>query len=67
MKKIRFLFILLLVLLLNINGYSDTKEVPSVKKSQCVVCHTSAKSLIKITREIAKGKPLVKHENKGEG
>ena len=36
--------------------------------SQCFKCHTSAKKLIEITREIAKTRPAVKSaETEGEG
>lgn len=36
--------------------------------SQCFKCHTSAKKLIEITREIAKTRPALKSaETKGEG
>jgi pyridoxal biosynthesis lyase PdxS len=39
-------------------------------ESQCVICHTSPKKLIKITREIAKsneGKSATESKSKGEG
>ena len=40
-------------------GYEDT---------QCFKCHTSAKKLIEITREIAKTRPALKSaETEGEG
>jgi len=36
--------------------------------TQCFVCHTSAKKLIEITREIAKARPAVTStETEGEG
>jgi hypothetical protein len=36
--------------------------------TQCFECHTSAKKLIEITREIAKTRPALKSsETKGEG
>jgi hypothetical protein len=36
--------------------------------TQCFQCHTSAKKLIEITREIAKTRPAVKsEETEGEG
>jgi len=36
--------------------------------TQCFKCHTSAKKLIEITREIAKTRPALKSaETKGEG
>jgi hypothetical protein len=36
--------------------------------TQCFICHTSAKKLIEITREIAKTKPAVTStETEGEG
>ena len=38
------------------------------EESQCFKCHTSAKKLIEITREIAKIRPAVKSaESEGEG
>jgi hypothetical protein len=37
-------------------------------ENQCLNCHTNAKRLIEITREIAKSNPVVKEtEQKGEG
>ena len=38
--------------------------------NQCVACHTSARNLIKITREIAEtspSKPAISSETSGEG
>ena len=36
--------------------------------TQCFICHTSAKKLIEITREIAKTRPAIKSaEIEGEG
>jgi hypothetical protein len=35
--------------------------------NQCFDCHTSAKKLITITREIHRGKPETKSESEGEG
>jgi hypothetical protein len=67
MKKIKFFYILVIICFFYVTIQGDTTKKETPKKSQCVICHTSAKSLIKITREIAKGKPVVKHENKGEG
>ncbi len=44
---------------LSVQAYEDT---------QCFVCHTSAKKLIEITREIAKMRPAAKSaETEGEG
>jgi hypothetical protein len=44
---------------LSSQAYEDT---------QCFICHTSAKKLIEITREIAKARPAVKSaETEGEG
>ena len=44
---------------ITIQAYEDT---------QCFVCHTSAKKLIEITREIAKTRPAVTStETEGEG
>ncbi len=42
---------------------------PLIGKSenQCFECHTSAKKLITITREIRKGRPEIKSESEGEG
>lgn len=41
--------------------------IGEAQKSQCFKCHTSAKLLITITREIAKTRPVIKSENEGEG
>jgi len=38
-----------------------------VLASQCVVCHTSPRKLIQITREIAKNRPPVESKSKGPG
>jgi hypothetical protein len=41
--------------------------IGEAQESQCFKCHTSAKFLITITREIAKTRPVIKSENEGEG
>jgi hypothetical protein len=50
--------------LLIMQGEPFSAETP---KSQCFKCHTSAKKLIEITREIAKTRPVIKSANEGEG
>jgi nitrate/TMAO reductase-like tetraheme cytochrome c subunit len=46
------------------NHQAQTAET----ESQCVLCHTSPVQLIKITREIAKNKPVEgAKKSKGEG
>lgn len=62
--KIAALIIFLLIagiVFVPLKGNSDNK-------SKCIECHTSAKQLINITREIAKTRPPTKsEEQKGEG
>jgi hypothetical protein len=58
------IFLVIVSVLLFIQGNPLIGEAP---KSQCFKCHTSAKSLITITREIAKTRPVIKSENEGEG
>jgi hypothetical protein len=42
---------------------------PAQEENQCFICHTSARDLIKITREIeaTKPKPKASAESEGEG
>lgn len=51
--------------------YNASSNVQCTEKvNQCVACHTSAKNLIKITREIAEtgqSKPVISSETSGEG
>jgi len=43
-------------------------SVQAYEDTQCFICHTSAKKLIEITREIARTRPAVKPvEIEGEG
>jgi hypothetical protein len=50
--------------LLLMQGEPFGAEVPA---SQCFKCHTNARTLIEITREIAKTRPVIKPANEGEG
>ncbi|MBN2039448.1 MAG: hypothetical protein JW864_05370 [Spirochaetes bacterium] len=63
LRKILLIACLLItgILFIPLKGNSDNKD-------QCVECHTSAKKLIQITREIAKTKPPAKSaEQEGVG
>ncbi len=55
--------IILLIMAIGVawGGYAAASD------SQCIDCHTSARKLIKITREIAKTRPLVESKSKGLG
>ena len=59
----------LLIALFLISGIFFIPNIgKSDNKNQCIECHTSAKMLINITREIAKTKsPAKSEEQKGEG
>jgi len=47
---------------------SNTLICQAYEDTQCFKCHTSAKKLIEITREIAKTRPALKSaETSGEG
>jgi hypothetical protein len=47
---------------------SNTFLCHAYEDTQCFKCHTSAKKLIEITREIAKTRPALKSaESEGEG
>ena len=70
MKFAKITIIISLVLaflfLCNANRYVQCAE----NENQCFKCHTSAKNLIKITREIAEtspSKPAISSETSGEG
>ncbi len=70
MKLIKLTTIIFLIsaFLLLYNASSNLQCAENV--NQCVACHTSAKNLIKITREIAETgqyKPAISSENSGEG
>ena len=66
MKYIKITVLIIFILIIGIifvplNGTSDNKN-------QCIECHTSAKKLIDITREIAKTRPPTKSaEQEGVG
>lgn len=50
--------------------YNSSIVRSAEKENHCFTCHTSARKLIQITREIAKtdkGKPEVSAETEGEG
>ena len=50
--------------------YGSPAAESAGKENHCFTCHTNARKLIKITREIAKaneGKPGTSSESKGEG
>jgi len=50
--------------------YGNQKAQSAEEENQCFTCHTNARKLIKITREIAKtdkGRPGTSAETKGEG
>lgn len=70
MKLIKLTTIVFLIsaFLLLYNANSDVQCAEKV--NHCVVCHTSAGNLIKITREIAAtspSKPAISSETSGEG
>ena len=55
--------IILLIIAIGVawGGYATAND------SQCIDCHTSARKLIKITREIAKTRPVIETKSKGLG
>ena len=62
--KYATLIIFIFILCIIINPFDSNAQ----NESQCVECHTSAKKVIEITREIAKTKPTEKAaEQEGEG
>jgi PHP family Zn ribbon phosphoesterase len=66
MKYLRSLGIPIISSLILVLGYSPL--VGAYEDTQCFKCHTSAKKLIEITREIAKTRPAAKSaETAGEG
>jgi hypothetical protein len=63
-KILKYVFLVFSVLCLIVNPLIGNAE----NENQCVNCHTNAKRLIDITREIAKTRPVGKDtEKKGEG
>lgn len=70
MKNMKYLggfFIIIFFLVFFAFSPKIRKAFSEISKSRCFKCHTSAKQLIKITREIAKTRPVVESENEGEG
>jgi len=66
MKYLRFICLTICFCLTFIPGNPGTSQAS--EESQCFECHTSAKQLIEITREIAKTRPAAKStETEGEG
>ncbi|MDL1963915.1 MAG: hypothetical protein LWW98_06195 [Deltaproteobacteria bacterium] len=70
MKLIKLATIISLIsaFLLFYNASSNVQCSENI--NQCVACHTSARNLIKITREIAEtspAKPAISSETSGEG
>jgi hypothetical protein len=68
LAKITIIISLVLVFLFLCNANCDVQCAEN--ESQCFKCHTNARNLIKITREIAKtspSKPAISSENSGEG
>lgn len=72
MKPVRFTIVTLLacaVSLVLLYGNQETAQ-SAKEENHCFTCHTNAKNLIKITREIAqanKGKKTASSESEGEG
>ncbi len=65
-KRIRIVVAFLSIAVLSLIG--NPFEVQAYEDTQCFKCHTSARDLIKITREIAKTKDKAQSEmTKGEG
>ena len=71
MKAIRVVICLGLVFAVSLLLlYSSPGARSAEKENYCFTCHTNARKLIKITREISKvnkGKPGASAETKGEG
>ena len=66
MKYLRIFYIaaVLSVFLIPLGPFTSQ----AYEDTQCFICHTSAKKLIEITREIAKTRPAIKSaETEGEG
>ncbi len=71
MKAIKFAVSVGLIFAVSLFLFFDTQRAWSVEKENyCFTCHTSARKLIQITREIAeanKGKPGASTEAEGGG
>ncbi len=71
MKAIKFAVSLGLVFVVSLFLFYGSSTAQSAEKeNHCFTCHTSARKLIQITREIAKadkGKPVSSTETEGEG
>ena len=66
MNNVRLCALILVFSLFLIPTQSSISQ--AYEDTQCFQCHTSAKKLIEITREIAKTRPVVKSaEIEGEG
>ncbi len=66
MKYLRSVCLLIISSLILVLG--NPPLVRAYEDTQCFICHTSAKKLIEITREIAKTRPAVTSaETEGEG
>ena len=66
MKNLRLIGLAVIFCLIFIPGSPFISQ--AYEDTQCFKCHTSAKKLIEITREIAKTRPALKSaETKGEG
>jgi len=71
MKPLKFAMIIVLALTVSLFLFYGNQTARSAdKENHCFTCHTNARKLIKITREIAKankGKPAASAESEGEG
>lgn len=71
MTPIRLIITIVAVFAVFLLPFSASKAANTTKEeNHCFTCHTSARKLIKITREIAKSnknKPGASPETKGEG
>jgi len=68
MKNLKFVVLSCLIMALFLITFQFNQfEGFASEENQCVKCHTSARMLIGITREIAKSRPVIKSENEGEG
>jgi hypothetical protein len=66
MKRLRLISLAIICCLFLIPTQSSISQ--AYEDTQCFQCHTSAKQLIEITREIAKTRPALKSsETEGEG
>ena len=68
-ENVKFLLFPLLFFFLLFFTDRIYSQTPSSNQDQCVACHTSAKKLIQITREIKKAHPQAEKSTltKGEG